>query len=64
MREAEFRSWLNQRRYQGKALTTVNQRVNWCRAVERALPELGFAEHDLDAIHTEGDWDSLLSAVA
>jgi hypothetical protein len=64
MREAEFRSWLNQRRYQGKGLTTVNQRVNWCRAVERALPELGFADHDLDAIHAQGNWDSLLSAVS
>lgn len=64
MREAEFRDWLNQRRYQGKRLTTVNQRVNWCRAVERALPELGFSDNDLDVIHANGEWDSLLSAVA
>ncbi len=64
MREAEFRNWLNRRRYQGKALTTVNQRVNWCRAVERALPELGFVNQDLDVIHAKGEWDALLGAVA
>ena len=64
MREAEFRDWLNQRRYQGKALSTVNQRLNWCRAVERALPELGFEERDIDAVHAGGNWDALLGAVA
>jgi hypothetical protein len=64
MREAEFREWLSRRRFQGKQLSTINQRLNWCRAVERALPELGFVETDLDAVHTAGRWSDLLSLMS
>jgi hypothetical protein len=64
MREKEFKAWLGERRYQGKPLTTIPQRLNWCRAVERALPELGFAQHDLDAVHTEGGFSDLLTVLA
>jgi hypothetical protein len=64
MREAEFREWLSRRRYQGKELTTINQRLNWCRAVERALPELGFSETDLDALHDGSRWAELLTNVS
>lgn len=64
MRQVQFREWLERRRYKGKKLTTINQRVNWCRAVERALPELGFTQTSLDAVHSEGMWDQLLTAMA
>ena len=64
MRDTEFREWLSRRRYKGKPLSTINQRLNWCRGVERALPELGFSEADLDAVYTAGKWDELLAAVA
>lgn len=64
MRENKFREWLSRRRYQGKELTTINQRLNWCRAVERALPELGFAETDLDAVHAVGRWSDLLTLLS
>lgn len=36
MREVEFKAWLGRRRYRGKPLRTISQRLNWCRAVERA----------------------------
>lgn len=64
MREAEFKTWLGQRLYKGKPLSTVNERLHWCRAVEKALPTLGFAERDLDTVHTAGRWDALLDATA
>ena len=62
MREAEFREWLSQRRYQGKALTTVGNRVGWVKAAERALPELGFTQPTLDAIYADRLWDAALKA--
>lgn len=64
MREAEFRDWLRRRRYHGKELSTINQRLNWCRAVERALPELGFDDTDLDAVHAGVRWGELLTKLA
>lgn len=64
MKEAEFRDWLTRRRHNGKALTTVGNRVAWCRSVEKALPELGFAEADLDAVFAAGQWTRLLDEVA
>jgi 5-methylcytosine-specific restriction protein B len=64
MREPEFKAWLGQRRYRGKPLTTIPQRLNWCKAVERALPELGFAQTDLDVVYADGAWDDLLAALS
>lgn len=62
MREAEFKAWLSKRRYQGKALTTVGNRVGWIKAAERALPELGFSQPTLDAIFADGQWNAALKA--
>lgn len=64
MREAEFREWLGRRLYQGKALTTVGNRVGWVKAAERALSELGFSEATLDDVHAGGRWGSLLQALS
>jgi hypothetical protein len=62
MREAEFKAWLGQRRFRGKPLTTVGNRVGWVKAAERALPELGFTQSTLDAIYADGQWDAALKA--
>lgn len=65
MRDAEFREWLSSRSYQGRSLTQkgVNNRVRKAPRIERALPELGFSEPDLDAVHASGKWPQLVQAV-
>lgn len=66
MREADFKDWLSRRRYQGKPLTAKANasRMGWLRNVEKALPALGFSYADLDAVHTAGEWATLLDTLA
>lgn len=64
MRDVEFREWLGRRIYQGKALTTVGNRVGWVKAAERALSDLGFSEVSLDEVHGSGQWETLLQALS
>jgi hypothetical protein len=66
MRENEFREWLSRRTYQGTPLTAkgVNNRVRKAPRIERALPELGFPERDLDEVHSNGRWPDLVQAVS
>lgn len=64
MRDVEFKEWLGRRLYQGKPLKTVGNRVGWVKAAERALRELGFEEATLDDVHSAGNWDNLLLALA
>lgn len=64
MRDVEFREWLGRRIYQGKALTTVGNRVGWVKAAERALSDLGFSEVTLDEVHGSGQWETLLQALS
>lgn len=64
MREAEFRTWLGQRLYQGQPLKTVSNRIAWVKAAERALTELGFAQATLDDVHAAGRWEELLQALS
>lgn len=65
MREAEFREWLGRRTWNGNRLTdkAIRNRVGKGHRIERALPELGFNERDLDAVHAEGGWPKLLDAL-
>lgn len=64
MREAEFRTWLGQRLYQGQPLKTVGNRIGWVKAAERALSELGFAQATLDDVHADARWEELLQALS
>lgn len=48
MKESEFKAWLETRRWKGKALTSVSNRMSRVRRFERSMRELGFEEPDLD----------------
>ena len=65
MRDAEFRDWLGRRTWNGKRLTdkAIRNRVGKGHRMERALPDLGFEERDLDAVHANGGWPRLLDAL-
>lgn len=65
MREAEFRDWLSQRTYKGKPLkpSAIGSRLSWMRALERALPDLGFDEGNVDAVYAAGRWTELYQAL-
>ncbi|MEA3010881.1 MAG: 5-methylcytosine-specific restriction enzyme [Sphingomonadales bacterium] len=62
MRDSEFRDWLAQRNWNGSPLTKTARgtRLSWLRALERALPNLGFAEGGLDEVHASGGSHLLL----
>lgn len=49
MREVEFRTWLEARRWKGKPLTSISSRMSKARRFEKAMPTLGFSDPDLDA---------------
>lgn len=65
MREVDFRAWLELRTYQGKPLQrgAISSRIGWVKAIERALPELGFDEGGVDEVHAAGRWNEFYQAL-
>lgn len=49
MKEAEFRAWMEARRWNGKPLTSVTNRMSKARRFEKAMPALELGPADLDA---------------
>lgn len=59
MREAEFREWLEARRWDGKPLSSISSRMSKARRFERAMPALGLGEADLDAAFDEDGMEAV-----
>jgi hypothetical protein len=62
MKEADFRAWIEKRRWKGEPLTkkAKDNRVRRSLRAERGLAGLGFSEANLDLIFDQGKWQSLI----
>lgn len=60
MKEAEFRTWLEARRFNGKPLTTVSNRMAQARWFEKQMPGLGLP----DGLDLAFDQDGLAGALS
>jgi hypothetical protein len=61
VRTDEFREWLKERRWNGKPLTSVSNRMSKARRFERSMRQLGLPYDDLDAAF---DADGMEAATA
>ena len=59
MREAEFRGWLEARRWNGKPLSSISSRMSKARRFERAMPAFGLGAADLDAAFDEDGMEAV-----
>ena len=48
MREAEFKSWLQARKWNGEAIKTVSLRMSRVRKFESVMPQFGLSAMGLD----------------
>lgn len=63
MREADFRAWLDLRRWNGKPLEKKAKDNRYRRSLraERALTALGFSEATLEEAFSAGQWNALIA---
>lgn len=63
MREVEFRTWLDNRLWEGSPLTkkAKDNRVRRTVRAERGLPGLGFEQTTLESVFDAGLWEALIT---
>jgi 5-methylcytosine-specific restriction protein B len=65
MKDNEFRTWLEARRWHGQPLTTkaIQNRRRRLKRVERSLTAMGYAENDIDRLIEGGELQALLTTL-